>query len=580
MNQYRVLARKYRPKLLSELIGQDVLVRTITNSIDSGRIAHAFLLTGIRGVGKTTSARIIARSLNCETGVTVNPCGVCEQCISISEDRNLDVLEMDAASRTGVGDIRELIDNVQYLPVAARYKVYIIDEVHMLSTQAFNALLKTLEEPPAHVKFVFATTELRKIPITILSRCQKFDLKRVETAVLSNHLQNICNKENIETDETSLALISRASEGSVRDSLSLLDQAIAICGDSLNPEQVREMLGIADKTRIYSLITEILAGKADSALSLYSKYINDGFEVAALISELMDAINFVSRIKILPSLADDVTLPESERREAKQLADKIGMGELSRIYQAMLKGYSEIKNSPSSVGAGEMIIIRLCYMAGLPSPAELVRKAQSGESEYSQSATPQAAQQRPSSDMSGSGLLASIESIMSQSSSRTQSHTDSNFETSASLNALGQNQLAKQDLSVSSNSAELVLNDNEPKDFSEMVELFSLNNEPLLYNLLKSEVRPVNYELGKVEVSVSSNLPDDFIGNITKKLNSWTKQRWVFIISSKESQNKTIAEIEAEIINQRKSEVMQITLVKKTLEKFAGAVVEEITILD
>jgi len=383
--EYRVLARKYRPSNFDDLIGQDVLVRTLSNAIKTGRIAHAFLLTGIRGVGKTTTARIIARALNCigedgKGGATMHPCGVCVHCQMISEDRHVDVLEMDAASHTGVGDIRELIDGVRYLPGSARYKIYIIDEVHMLSTSAFNALLKTLEEPPPHVKFIFATTESRKIPVTILSRCQRFDLKRVDSATLSAHLARICEKEQVIIENDALALVSLAAEGSVRDSLSLLDQAIARAGEDegkahITSAMIRAMLGAADNSATFSLIETLLRGDVPESLAQLRAQYEAGADPLLMVQSALEAVHLITRLKVAPAALSDPTLSEQERARAKSLADQASMPVITRLWQMLLKGLSEVRMAPSPMAALEMLLVRIAYAAELPTPADLAKES-------------------------------------------------------------------------------------------------------------------------------------------------------------------------------------------------------------
>ncbi|MBE9552448.1 MAG: DNA polymerase III subunit gamma/tau, partial [Proteobacteria bacterium] len=381
-SEYTVLARKYRPTSFDGLIGQEAMVRTLANAIEAGRLAHAFVLTGVRGVGKTTTARIIARVLNCigedgKGGPTAQPCGVCEHCLAISEDRHVDVLEMDAASRTGVDDIRELIESVRYRPTSARYKVYIIDEVHMLSKNAFNALLKTLEEPPEHVKFIFATTEIRKIPVTVLSRCQRFDLRRIDTEALSAHFRSIAEAENASIDDEALALIARAADGSVRDGLSLLDQAISHGSGETDAAQVRDMLGLADRSQTFEVLEAVLQGDAAVALKLFEQQYRDGADPAAVIEDMLEIAHLVTRIKIVPAAAEDPSVPEIERVRGKDFAARLKMADIARVWQMLLKGLGEVRSAPSPVQAAEMILVRLAYVADLPTPAETIEKLKS-----------------------------------------------------------------------------------------------------------------------------------------------------------------------------------------------------------
>lgn len=378
--EYRVLARKYRPSTFNDMIGQDAMIRVLGNAISSGRLAHAFMLTGVRGVGKTTSARIIALGLNCigpdndpGYGPTTEPCGVCVHCTSITEDRHVDVLEMDAASRTGVDDIRELIEGVRYRPTSARYKVYIIDEVHMLSKNAFNALLKTLEEPPEHVKFIFATTEIRKVPVTVLSRCQRFDLRRVEVGELSDHFTRIAGEEGAEISETAIRLIARAADGSVRDGLSLLDQAISHTDQVIGEDDVRDMLGLADRSQSFDTFEAALKGDAAGALDIFTKQYEAGADPSQVIEDLLEITHWITRIKVSPEMVNEATVPEMERVRGTELSAGLGMAAISRAWQMLLKGLSEVRIAPSAVQAAEMVLIRLAHAASLPSPEEALK---------------------------------------------------------------------------------------------------------------------------------------------------------------------------------------------------------------
>lgn len=382
---YRVLARKYRPRHFDELIGQEALVRTLTNAIESGRIAHAFMLTGVRGVGKTTTARIIAKALNYtgpdgKAGPSTGPTDDCETCRAISEDRHPDVMEMDAASRTGVDDIREILDGVRYAPVSARYKIYIIDEVHMLSKNAFNALLKTLEEPPPHVKFIFATTEIRKVPVTVLSRCQRFDLKRVDIATLADHYKKICGLEKVKAEDDALTMIARAADGSVRDGLSLLDQAMALTGDAVTVSQVRDMLGLADRTRILDMLEFSLKGECEPALGIMDDMARGGADALVVVQDLLELTHLLTRYRAVPALADkdNAVTPDLKSRLVK-LSSELSMPSLGRAWQLLLKGVTEIQSAPQQRSALEMLLIRLAYTSDLPDPGDLIRKIKSGE---------------------------------------------------------------------------------------------------------------------------------------------------------------------------------------------------------
>ena len=406
-SEYRVLARKYRPESFAGLIGQEAMVRTLTNAILSDRLAHAFILTGIRGIGKTTTARIIARALNCvgvdgKGGATAEPCGVCEHCRAITEDRHMDVLEMDAASRTGVDDVRELIDGVRYAPSAARFKVYIIDEVHMLSRHAFSALLKTLEEPPPHVKFIFATTEVRKVPVTVLSRCQRFDLRRVDSSTLIEHLGGIAAKEEVKVDGAALALIARAAEGSVRDGLSLLDQAIAHGAGVVSEDRVRDMLGLADRAQVLDLFDAVMQGDVRLALGLLGEQYSAGADPVVVLQDMLELSHWLTRLKVAPDAGDDVTVSQETRQRGREMAAKLSMPTLARTWQMLLKGLDETRLSEAPLTAAEMVLVRVAYVADLPAPADLVRQLRAGSAGSAGSkgapAPPSGLDDRPGSD--------------------------------------------------------------------------------------------------------------------------------------------------------------------------------------
>lgn len=384
MSEYQVLARKYRPKKLNELIGQDVLVRTLTNAIEKNRIPHAFVLTGIRGVGKTSSARIIARSLLCskneENKPTIEPCGECENCKSISNDNHVDVIEVDAASRTGVNDIREIIDQVSYAPVMGRYKIYIIDEVHMLSKSAFNALLKTLEEPPEHVKFIFATTEIRKIPVTIISRCMRFDLPRVPSNILKDHFSKIAEIEGAEIESDAVEVIAAASEGSVRDGLSLLDQAIAIStGDKITADNVSKMLGLSDKEKIYDLLKNIINGEFDISLKILQEIYDNGTDSMVILKDLQQITHNLTLLTVSPKLLEEKFLTELEKGKSKEILEISDIKILTRVWQIILKGIEEARISQNSFMVLEMIIMKACYASKLPTPEEIIKKLSIGD---------------------------------------------------------------------------------------------------------------------------------------------------------------------------------------------------------
>jgi DNA polymerase III subunit gamma/tau len=378
-----VLARKYRPASFNDLIGQEAMVRILRNAFATGRVAHAFMLTGVRGVGKTTTARIIARALNCtgpggSGGATADPCGVCADCVAILADRHPDVVEMDAASRTGVDDVREIIEATRFRPMQARTKVFVIDEVHMLSRNAFNALLKTLEEPPPHVKFVFATTELRKVPVTVLSRCQRFDLRRVRMAELSAHFARIAEQEAVSAEPAALDLIARAADGSVRDGLSLLDQAIAQADGAVTEAAVTNMLGLADRGMVFDLMDAVMSGQPQQALQITELAYERGADLGMMLQDLLELTYTVTRLKSVPALRDSPDLPEAERIRGAALADRLSVPVLARTWQMLLKGVSEVETAPDRRAAAEMVLIRLCYVCDLPPPGDLVRRLSGG----------------------------------------------------------------------------------------------------------------------------------------------------------------------------------------------------------
>lgn len=516
--EYRVLARKYRPTNFDDLIGQEVLVRTLSNAIKSNRIAHAFLLTGIRGIGKTTTARIIARALNCigvdgKGGATINPCGVCTNCKMIGEDRHVDVLEMDAASHTGVDDIRDLIDTVRYLPTSARYKIYIIDEVHMLSNNAFNALLKTLEEPPPHVKFIFATTESRKIPVTILSRCQRFDLRRIDSEMLAAHLTNITKKEQVKAEDEALKLIAIAAEGSVRDSLSLLDQAIARgteeSGETIvTTAAVRQMIGAADHSATFRLLETLLKGEVAGAITDIQAQYAAGSDPLMLTQDALEIVHLVTRVKVAPATLMDISLSEYDREAAKKMADGISMPTLTRLWQMLLKGVSEVKLAPSPLAALEMLCVRIAYSSQLPSIAEIVKNLETEKK------TPELAEQRSTAG----------------------------------------NQHA------------------EVTSFEQAVELFNKNTEILLYTQLRNDVWLNSFEVGKIEIKISSDLSRDFTGKISDMLSRWTGIPWKIIIC-KDAANPSLHEQE---IARKEKDIKELSahpLISKVMQQFPDATV-------
>ena len=557
---YQVLARKYRPSTFSELVGQDVMVRTLTNAIEIDRLPHAFILIGVRGIGKTSTARIIARALNCVsvdgTGqATAEPCGVCSHCVAITEDRHVDVIEMDAASRTGVNDIRELIDGVRYRPLEARYKIYIIDEVHMLSTSAFNALLKTLEEPPEHVKFIFATTETRKVPVTVLSRCQRFDLRRVETGVLIDHFRAIARKEGVTASEESLAMIARAADGSVRDGLSLLDQAVAHAGiqkdGHITDASVRDMLGLADHGRIYDLFEHLLAGKPREAIDELAYLYNSGADPLAIIGDLLQIVHWLTRLNLDPGAADSPGNSEIDRTRGVNLAERLNIGTLGRIWQVLLKGNEEVRTAPSAIQAAEMVLIRLTLMSELPPPADLIRmlqtQAASGGSGHS----------------SDSQRLAHQSAPTGQSSRVTPAAPQ--LVASGGIQALARPEIEK-----------ITSEDYNLDSFEAVVALFETKREGLIAAALRGQVNLVSFEQGHISFRAGSEAPHDLANKVARLLKEWTGDQWLVSLSEKPGQ-PTIRSVRETAARERRNEAIAHPLVQAALEAFPGARVEAVT---
>jgi DNA polymerase-3 subunit gamma/tau len=529
---YRVLARKYRPQTFADLVGQEVLVRTLSNAIQSGRVAHAIMLTGIRGIGKTTTARIIARALNClgadglAKSATTEPCGTCANCKSIAEGRHVDVLEMDAASHTGVGDMRDLIETVHYAPTSARYKVYIIDEVHMLSTSAFNALLKTLEEPPPHVIFLFATTELRKIPVTIVSRCQRFDLKRLDTDTLTGHLNRVCGQENVIADEDALRLIAIAAEGSVRDGLSLLDRAIAHSmgtdAPRIDAAAVRHMLGLADRTRVFELLEAALGGETQKALDALGAQYRDGADLVHLLQELMALVHTITRLQVAPASDLGPAFAEQEKIRAAALAQKLAVPETTRAWQMLLKGVEEVKRAPDALAAAEMVMIRLAYAAQLPSPAELVRSLQDGGD----------IAVRPASALSaprGAAPTAQTSTTSYSSASMAPASTPSGTPMmSAGIASAPVMQAALEASSRPAPHLHLAASNPEPvlESWQDLIALLDSRREAMLLHQLMQTVIPVTFARGRIEIAPRPDMPSNFPARLSAFLEGAMRSPW------------------------------------------------------
>jgi DNA polymerase III subunit gamma/tau len=541
---YRVLARKYRPCNFAEVIGQDAMVRTLRNAIATQRLAHAFILTGVRGVGKTTTARIIAKALNCvgadgTGGPTADPCGVCEHCLAIAEDRHVDVLEMDAASRTGVDDIRELIDGVRYRPATARYKVYIIDEVHMLSRNAFNALLKTLEEPPEHVKFVFATTEIRKVPVTVLSRCQRFDLRRVDSETLIRHFDYVAKSEGVPVSQPALRLIARAADGSVRDGLSLLDQAIAHAGEAVDETLVRDMLGLADGARAYDLLDALMRGEAGAALGILGEMHVAGADPAIVLQDLLELVHFLTRIKILPATADEAGVADTERTRAREMAEGLSMPTLTRAWQMLLKGLSEVRSAPSDIGAAEMVLARLAYAADLPTPAEIVAKLHGAGAPGPAAAAAPSAPSRGVRAPAGDGGATAL----------------------------------RREAAPAPETEAVPLPG--PRSFDDAVALFAEKREGVLYAHLMNDVHLVRFEPGRIELRAEPAAPPTLANRIAESLTGWTGRRWVVGLSN-EPGAPTLAQQRQAASEARRAAALDHPLVRAAMESFPGATVEAV----
>jgi len=556
---YQVLARKYRPETFADLVGQDAMVQTLRNAFEAERIAQAFIMTGIRGTGKTTTARIIAKGMNCigadgTSGPTVDPCGSCENCTSIMEGRHVDVIEMDAASRTGVGDIREIIDSVAYRAASARYKIYIIDEIHMLSTNAFNALLKTLEEPPAHVKFIFATTEIRKVPVTVLSRCQRFDLRRIEPEVMIALLQKVAKSEGAEITDEALALIARAAEGSARDAQSLLDQAISHGAGETSAEQVRTMLGLADHGRVLDLFDLILRGDAAGALSELSSQYAAGADPMAVLRDLAEVSHWVSVIKITPDAADDPTVSPDERDRGRMMAEALPMRVLSRMWQMLLTSLEEVGRAPNAMMAAEMAVIRFTHVADLPTPDDLIRKLQNIPAP-----APIAPPQGTSSPSNGVQPT-TTEAVASQQSYNNRLHVPQISSNSGAAAAL-----------ETESSSEVLA---RFVRFEDVLDLIRHHRDVKLLVDVETSLQLISYSPGRIEFEPTENAPKDLAQRLGSRLQTWTADRWAVSIGNNGA--KTIAELRDTAANALKQEAHAHPLVKAVLIAFPRAEITEI----
>jgi len=533
--EYKVLARKYRPQTFADLIGQETLVHILTNAISTNRIAHAYVLTGVRGVGKTTTARLIAMSLNCKNKKidSCEPCGKCDSCKGIRFDNNLDVIEMDAASKTGVDDVREIIDNVKYKPVSSIYKIFIIDEVHMLSKNAFNALLKTLEEPPSHVKFIFATTEVKKIPITILSRCQRFDLLRIETKELTNHLENISKLEKIKIDTAAIAILVRVADGSVRDSLSLLDQAITNQEEVITANLVTKMLGLADRGKIFELLENIVNGKAADSLKIYQSLYNSGADVVMMFDELLKAVHFIAQIKISPNIKNDISLPELERLKGDNLANNLSLNALGIIWQVLFKGYQELQGGLHLYQHGEMIILRLIFIHDGPGPEDLLKNIKFRE-----------------------------ENSISNDHVKSSDKINNNLEKNITVNY-------KKDTNK-------LITQNKISSYRQFVNLFYQHREGMLHTQLYNNVKIISFKEGEVVLNTSNIKDIHFNRTVSKLVSKWTDRIWQ-IHSSTSNIGKSLSE-EDIIIQQKEIDKMKNNPeIKKILLALPGLKIHSIT---
>ncbi len=547
---YQVLARKYRPGHFRDLIGQEGMVTTLTNAFRHDRIAHAFILTGVRGVGKTTTARIIAKGLNCtrEGGPTIDPCGTCEACVSIAEGRNVDVLEMDAASNTGVGDVREIIESVRYRAAAARYKVYIVDEVHMLSTSAFNALLKTLEEPPPHVKFIFATTEIRKVPVTVLSRCQRFDLRRIEPEAMLAHLRGIADREGARIADDALALVVRAAEGSVRDALSLLDQAIANGqGQEIGAAEVRSMLGLADRGRVMDLFEAIMRGDARGALAELGAQYAEGADPAAVLRDVAELTHWISVLKISPEAAEDPTVSAGERGRGRGLAGRLSMRVLTRAWQMLLKAMEEVPLAPTAMMAAEMAVIRLTHAADLPPPEDLVRRLTQGTPVPAGTAAPGAGDggRDGGSPRPGGGPSTRLTAITGGGAVRV-------------VNASG-------------TATELAAY----ASFDDVLALLRGERDIRLLHEVEHAVRLVQFRPGMIEFHPEAGTRPDLAGRLSGRLRELTGARWTVLVTS-DPGAPSVAEARRAERAAASLRAAAHPLVRAALEVFPGAELREV----
>ena len=543
-NQYVILARKYRPQNFDDLLGQDALVQTLTNAIKNNRLHHAYILTGIRGVGKTSTARIIAKALNCvgpdgNGGPTVHPCGVCENCKAITAGRHIDVMELDAASRTGVDDIREILDGVRYKPTNARYKIYIIDEVHMLSKNAFNALLKTLEEPPSHVIFIFATTEIRKVPVTILSRCQRFDLQRLKIEELMKMYHKIIASEGLQADEEALQMLAKAADGSARDATSLLDQAVSLGMGNVRIDVVKNMIGLADRSQTFELFENLVSSHVDKVIELLQTQYKNGANPTTILQDLINVTHLVAKTRIIPSSVEESSVSEEEREFAKKMAVSVSIAVLSKIWQMLIKGVSEMQIAPVQIDALEMILIRIAYSAELPTPAEIL------------------------ADVKKNSNLGATAPHFENGSS-----LSANISNPVSAVVLTQN--TPQNAEGGSKPANFF---NSPEDFISYLEQ---TRRLLIVYSLKSDVSFDDFHDGYIKMTITDKISPDFIMNLHKILEQATGKSWK-IDTVRGNLGQTLFQKEDAKLAEERKDIMESPLVKAILAEFKGARIETIT---
>ena len=554
---YRVLARKYRPDSFADLIGQEAMVQTLRNAFETGRIPQTWMLTGVRGVGKTTTARILARALNYKTDTQDKPTIALDHegldCRAIIDGRHVDVIEMDAASHTGIDDIKQIIDQVRYAPLSARYKVFIIDEVHMISEKAFNALLKTLEEPPAHAKFIFATTEIRKVPVTILSRCQRFDLRRVEGVVLADHLKMIAGKENVEASPEALAMIARAGDGSVRDALSIMDQAIAHSNGHISGETVRDMLGLADRARIIDLFEMVVEGRASDAIAELEAQYNSGADPVTVLEDLANFTHLVTRFRFVDALADDPSLPEDERKRGKAFATALSVPVLSRLWQMLLKGIAEVNLARRPIDAAEMVLVRLCYASNLPGPEGALERVKSGEiNRVAHGGSSSSQSSAPTSNGNSSQAVSAnnTQAIASNGPSMRLVSNQPNHSQAAAKLIEPDLENETQEAAAAPQAPKVTI-----RSLADIATLADKNRDVQFKILLKNHVKPVRFAESHIEIMLTEGAPANLQAELSQRLEQWTGARW-FVSVAKSGGGRTLGELEREAKEEAENALM------------------------